>query len=114
MSYIPEIPTDKVPLKPKCPAGSLMEIALQPVNEDERVIEPFDERVVRAALTLKEADEKIAMPDWLSIEQTWNGEDERRKRRKDKKKKKKKKKRKRDRDGEDGGDDDERRRKKRK
>lgn len=116
MQYISELPTDKVPLKPRCPAGQLMEIAAQPVNEDERRLELFDERVLRKALVLKETGEKVKMPEWLDIEQSW-GDDDKRKRRKDRRKKKKKKKRKREReeDGGEGGrgDDDERRRKKR-
>lgn len=97
MFLITEIPTDVVPLKPRCPAGSLLEIAMQPVNEDERRLELFDERVIRNALTLKEAANPLKMPEWLDIEQPWADEDKR-KRRKDKKKKKKKKKRKRDRE----------------
>lgn len=92
--YIAEIPTNVVPLKPRCPAGLLAEIARQPVNEDERRLELFDERVLRSALTLKESTEKVKMPTWLEIEQPW-GEEDRKKRRRDKKKKKKKKKRKR-------------------
>lgn len=100
MHYIAELPTEKAPIKPRCPAGLLSEIAYQPVNEDERAIEEFDERVLRAALSLKEGGESVKMPDWLEEEQPW-GDEERRKKKKDKKKKKKKKKRKR------GADDDE-------
>ncbi|CAN8069650.1 unnamed protein product [Agarophyton chilense] len=95
MFLINEIPTDVVPLKPRCPAGSLLQVAMQPVNEDERRLELFDERVIRNALTLKETHEPVKMPEWLSVEQPW-GESDRRKKRRDKKKKKKKKKRKRD------------------
>lgn len=119
--YIAEIQKEHVPLKPRCPAGSLAEIAFQPINEDERRLEFFDERVLRNALTLKESDQKPPLPDWLEIEQPW-GDDDRKKRKKDKRKKRKKKKRKRNHDdtggeGEGGvrGDDEERRaRKKRK
>ena len=113
MHYIPELPTDKVPLKPRCPAGTLMQIALQPMDEDEKVMELFDERVLRRALTLREGG-KVQMPEWLDQEQSW-GDEERKKRRKDRKKKKKKKKRKRDREDGDGkADDEDRKRKKRK
>lgn len=100
--YISELPTNIVPLKPRCPAGSLAEIAHQPVNEDERKLEFFDERVLRNALTLKESPDKPKLPDWLDVEQAW-GDEDRRKKKRDKKKKKKKKKRKRQ--AEDGGDD---------
>lgn len=114
--YITEIQKENVPLKPRCPAGSLAEIALQPINEDERRLELFDDRVLRNALTLKESAEKPPLPDWLDVEQPW-GDDDRKKRRKDRRKKRKKKKRKRGHDdggdGEDNGrDDDERRAKK--
>lgn len=117
--YIAEMQSEIVPLKPRCPAGSLAKIAFQPINEDERRLEPFDERVLRNALTLKETEQKPPLPDWLETEQPW-GDDDRKKRRRDKKKKKKKRKRKRNHDdgnveGEDGankGDDDERRAKK--
>lgn len=112
--YIAEIPTSKVPLKPRCPAGSLAEIALQPINEDERRLEAFDERVIRNALTLKETGVATKMPSWLEEEQPWEQE-ERRRRRKDKKKKKRKKKRKREREDEDDPAEEERHlRKKRK
>lgn len=115
MNYITELPTDKVPLRPRCPGGLLTMIANQPVNEDERLLEEFDERVLRAALTLKENGEPVKLPAWLDEEQPW-GDDERKKKKKDKKKKKKKKKRKRGGDDDDGRlDEDERRlRKKRK
>lgn len=103
MFLISEIPNDVVPLKPRCPAGSLLEIAMQPVNEDERRLELFDERVIRNALTLKETGEPVKMPDWLQVEQPW-GDDDKKKRRKDKRKKKKKKKRKREREEGDGLD----------
>lgn len=115
MHYITELPTDKVPLKPRCPAGKLMEIVMQPMDENEVALELFDERILRRALTLREGGGKVQMPEWLDQEQNW-GDEERKKRRKDRKKKKKKKKRKRERDGDGDGkyDDDERRRKKRK
>lgn len=115
MNYIPELPTDKVPLKPRCLGGLLMPIARQPVNEDERVLEEFDERVLRAALTLREGGGSVKMPDWLDEEQQWDA-DERKKKKKDKKKKKKKKKRRRATEDDEGRlDEDERRlRKKRK
>lgn len=114
MNYITELPTDKVPLKPRCPGGLLTPIANQPVNEDERVLEEFDERVLRAALTLKEDPTAVTMPAWLDEEQPW-GDDERKKKKKDKKKKKKKKKRKRGVDDDGRLDEEERRlRKKRK
>lgn len=116
--YISEIPTDVVPLKPRCPAGSLMEVAMQPINEDERRLELFDERVLRNALTLKESSTKVPLPEWLDVEQPW-GDEDRKRRKKDRKKKRKKKKRKRNMedaghaDGDDGAkDDDERRAKK--
>lgn len=113
MHYIAELPTEKAPIKPKCPAGLLSEIAYQPVNEDERTIEEFDERVLRAALSLKEGGESVKLPDWLEEEQPW-GDDERRKKKKDKKKKKKKKKRKRGPDDDEGRLDEEERRLKKK
>lgn len=115
MHYLVELPTDKVPIKPRCPGGTLGEIARQPINEDERPLEEFDERILRAALTLKETAEPIKFPDWLDEEQPWEN-DERRKKKREKKKKKKKKKRKRGAEDEEGRhDDDERRmRKKRK
>ncbi|KAI0567074.1 hypothetical protein FGB62_4g114 [Gracilaria domingensis] len=119
MFLINEIPTDVVPLKPRCPAGSLLEIAMQPVNEDERRLELFDERVIRNALTLKESPDPVKMPEWLHVEQPWGDDDKRRKRR-EKKKRKKKKKRKREAEEADAmdasrHDDEERRaRKKRK
>lgn len=117
--YISEIPTDVVPLKPRCPAGSLIQVAMQPINEDERRLELFDERVLRNSLTLKESSAKVPLPDWLEVEQPW-GDEDRKRRRKDRKKKRKKKKRKRNAedaanaDGEDGGKDDEERRLKKK
>lgn len=115
MHYISEMPVDKVPVKPRCPGGTLGEIARQPINEDERPLDEFEERVLRNALTFKESNEPVKMPEWLEEEQPWEN-DERRKKKKDKKKKKKKKKRKRGGDDDDARpDDDERRmRKKRK
>lgn len=110
--YISELSTEVVPLKPRCPAGRLAEIALQPVNEDERRLELFDERVLRNALTLKEGGETPPLPDWLEVEQPW-GDDEKRKKRRDKKRKKKRKKRKRNAEGEEE-DDEKRAKKKRK
>lgn len=110
--YISELSTEVVPLKPRCPAGRLAEIALQPVNEDERRLELFDERVLRNALTLKEGGEKPPLPDWLEVEQPW-GDDEKRKKRRDKKRRKKRKKRKRNAEGEEE-DDEKRAKKKRK
>lgn len=117
MHYIAELPTEKAPIKPRCPAGQLAEIAYQPVNEDERVIEEFDERVLRAALALKEGGEPLKMPEWLDEEQPWADEDRRKKKKdkdKDKKKKKKKKKRKRSGDDDEGRLDEEERRLKKK
>lgn len=116
--YLSDIPTDIMPIRPRCKAGSLMEIAMQPVNEDERKLEEFDERILRAALTLREGGPKLSLPTWLDEEQPLVDDD--RKRRRDKRKKKKKRrssKRKREGDGdgtgagdhEDGLDEDERR-----
>ncbi len=102
-SYVADVPGDVIPIKVRCPAGSLMEVAMMPVNEDERKLELFDERVLRNALTLKESDEKPKFPDWLNEEVPWP-DDEQRKRRKDKKKRRRRKKRKRE--GTDPGDDD--------
>lgn len=114
MHYIAELPNDNVPLKPRCPGGLLGEIARQPVNEDERALEDFDEQVLRAALTFKETDrDAVKMPEWLDEEQPW-GDDERKKKKKDKKKKKKKKKRKRSGDDDDGRLDEEEKRLKKK
>lgn len=114
-NYVGGVRNDVIPIKARCPKGSLMEIARMPVNEDERRLEPFDERVLRNALTLKESDEKPVPPAWLN-EEVPLAEDEQRKKRKDKKKRKKKKKRKRDgadaAEGDDALDDDERRLKK--
>jgi hypothetical protein len=119
--YISDIPTDVVPVRPRCRAGSLMEIAMQPVNEDERRLEEFDERVLRAALTLREGGPRPALPAWLDEEQPI-GDDDRRKRKERRKKKKKRRSSKRKRDSEAGDgsadghedalDDDERRLKK--
>lgn len=112
--YIAEMQSETVPLKPRCPAGSLAKIAFQPINEDERRLELFDERVLRNALTLKETEQKPPLPDWLETEQPW-GDDDRKKRKRDKKKKKKKRKRKRNQNDAGGnaeGDDEERRAKK--
>lgn len=96
LHYITELSSDVVPLKPRCTAGGLKLVALQPVNEDERRLEEFDERVLRNGLALKESgEEKVELPKWLDDEQSWEGEDERKKRRKERRKKKKKKKRKR-------------------
>lgn len=94
MNYLQELPTDKVPLKPRSPGGLIVPIARQPVMEDERPLEEFDERVLRAALTLKEGG-KVSMPAWLDEEQHYDADEMKRKKKKDKKKKKKKKKRKR-------------------
>lgn len=113
MHYIAELPTEKAPIKPRCPAGLLSEVAYQPVNEDERVIEEFDEHVLRTALSLKEGGDPVKLPDWLEEEQPW-GDEERRKKKKDKKKKKKKKKRKRGADDDEGRLDEEERRLKKK
>jgi hypothetical protein len=98
-----------------------MEIAMQPVNEDERRLEEFDERVLRAALTLREGGPRPALPAWLDEEQPI-GDDDRRKRKERRKKKKKRRSSKRKRDSEAGDgsadghedalDDDERRLKK--
>lgn len=113
--YLSDIPTNIVPIRPRCKAGSLMEIALQPVNEDERKLEEFDERVLHAALTLREGGPKPSFPAWLDEEQPL-GDDDRKKRREKRKKKKKKRSSKRKREGdtdgtagdhEDGLDDDE-------
>lgn len=76
-NYITDIPSEKVPIRPRCAAGSLVEIAMQPANEDVRKLELFDERVLRGALSLKEGGEKPKMPDWLDVEVPM-GEDERR------------------------------------
>lgn len=115
--YCSDVPDVVIPIKTRCPAGSLLEVALMPVNEDERKLEPFDERVLRNALTLKESAEKPKLPAWLDEETPWPDDDARRR-----KKRRKRRRRKRRRDGkleageaEGGLDDDERRlRKKRK
>lgn len=111
-NFVADVRSDVIPIKARCPKGSLVEIARMPANEDVRRLEPFDERVLRNALTLKESGEKPKLPDWLN-EEVPLGEDEQRKKRRDKKKRKKKKKRRREgadgADGEDGLDDDERR-----
>lgn len=44
---IADIPGDETPINPKCAAGSLVEVALQPAAEDERNFEIFDERALR-------------------------------------------------------------------
>lgn len=111
--YCADVPDVVIPIKARCPMGSLMEVAMLPVNEDERKLEPFDERVLRNALTLKESAEKPQLPKWLEEETPWPDEDLRRRR-----KKKKKRRRKRRRDGKAEGaeeavlDEDERRMKK--
>jgi hypothetical protein len=104
--YLSNVPTDVVPIRPRCRAGSLMVIAMQPVNEDERVLEEFDARVLRGALTLHEGSERPALPAWLDEEQPAD-EDERKKRRERRKKKKKRKEKggKRKREGEGGEDE---------
>lgn len=103
VNFIGDVRGDVIPIKPKCPVGSLMEVARMPVNEDERRIEQFDERVLRNALTLKESTEKPVLPQWLN-EEVAPTDDEVRKKRKDKKKRKKKKKRRRE--GAEGGEGD--------
>jgi len=118
-NFIADVASDVIPIKPRCPRGSLVEIARMPVNEDERHIKQFDERVLRNALTLQESAEKPKLPEWLNEEVALPDEEARRKR-KEKKKRRKKKKRRRDgeRSGTPGGegdgtlDDDEKRLKK--
>jgi hypothetical protein len=118
--YISDIPTDIVPVRPRCRAGSLMEIAMQPVNEDERRLEEFDERILRAALTLREGGPRPELPAWLDEEQPIGDDDRRKRKERRKKKKRRSSKRKRDGEGGDGSvdghedalDDDERRLKK--
>lgn len=120
-NFIADVASDVIPIKPRCPRGSLVETARMPVNEDERHIKQFDERVLRNALTLQESAEKPKLPDWLNEEVALPDEEARRKR-KEKKKRRKKKKRRRDGDrggtpgGEDGSleEDEKRLKKKRK
>ncbi len=108
-NFIADVRSDVIPIKARCPRGSLMDIARMPVNEDERRLEPFDERVLRTALTLKESVEKPKLPEWLNEEVPLADDRDK------KKKKRRKKKKKRKRDGAEGDgslDDDERRLKK--
>ncbi|KAJ8902131.1 hypothetical protein NDN08_006539 [Rhodosorus marinus] len=93
---IADIPGEDTPINPKCSAGSICEVALQPAAEDERNFEPFDERALRLALVLSEDKEPIPQPAWLKIDQAAIGDEKKRR------KKKKKKRRKR---GNDTGDD---------
>lgn len=106
--YLTGMPTNEdCPIKPRCRAGSLMELVNQPEDEDIRKLEEFDERVLRNALTLKESDELVPLPEWLNDEQAWTTGEKRRRR-------KKKRRRKRKRNGEgDGENGDEHRRKRR-
>lgn len=110
VNFIADLPKDVFPFKPRCKAGSLKEVALMPVNEDERQLALFDERVLRNALTLTESTEKPVLPDWLDEEQEMSASEKRKK--KDKRRKKKKKQKRKDGKG-DGLDDDERRLRKR-
>lgn len=86
LHYLPDLPVELdgarpgAPLRPRCRAGSLIEIARAPVNEDVRPLEEFDERVLRDALTMREGPERIPMPAWLDVEQKL-GEDDRKRRR---------------------------------
>lgn len=102
--YLTDIPVADVPVRPRCPAGSLMELALAPANEDERELVPFDERSLRSALVLTEGGPPVPMPEWLSIEQAWDEDDDRRRRRKEKRRKRRKRRRREE--GEGGGDDE--------
>ena len=109
-NFIADVRSDVIPIKARCPRGSLMDIARMPVNEDERRLEPFDERVLRNALTLKESAEKPKLPEWLNEEVALPDDRDK------KKKKRRKKKKKRKRDGAEGDaslDEDERRLRKR-
>lgn len=110
LHYVTDLPVELdgaragVPLRPRCRAGSLMEIARAPVNEDVRVLEEFDERVLRDALTMREGPDKIPMPAWLEFEQKLGSDDRRRRKERERERRKKKKKRrsgKRKRDGEE-------------
>lgn len=88
-----------------------MEIVMQPVNEDQRRYDAFDERLLRSALALREndgSDPPVTQPAWLSIEQPWADESERKKRKKAKKKKKRR------RNGEECDGEEEEKRKKKK
>lgn len=109
--YLSDIPVADVPLRPRCPAGSLMELALAPANEDERELVPFDERTLRSALVLSEGGPPVPMPEWLSVEQAWDEVDDRRRRRKEKRRKRRKRRRREEGDAGDGdegeGDDGE-------
>ena len=94
--YIADISNNEdFPIRPRCRAGIVMEIAARPVDEDEGKLEDFDERVLHNALTFKESGEPVPLPEWLDEEQPCT-DAERRKRRKDRWKKKRKKKRKRE------------------
>jgi hypothetical protein len=118
LHYVTDLPVEVdgpragAPIRPRCRAGSLMEIARAPANEDVRVLEEFDERVLRGALTLREGA-KVEMPAWLEVEQKMGVDDRRRRKERERERRRKKKKRKsgkRKRDGEEeaatGGDGD--------
>ncbi len=64
--YVADLADDVIPIKPRCTAGSLVEVAVMPVNEDERKLDLFDKRVLKNALTLKESFHKPKLPDWLN------------------------------------------------
>ena len=99
--YITELSSNPdCPIRPRCKAGSLLQLVYQPEDEDIRKIEEFDERVLRNAMTLKESEEAVELPEWLNEVQGWTDLERRRRR-----KKKKRKKRKRENGG--GGDEGE-------
>jgi hypothetical protein len=112
LHYVTDLPVEPdgaragAPVRPRCRAGALMEIARAPANEDVRELQEFDERVLRDALTMREGPDRIPMPAWLDVEQKVGLDDRRRRKDRERERRKKKKKRrsvKRKRDGEDDG-----------
>lgn len=130
LHYLGDLPVELdgehtgVPIRPRCRAGSLMAIARAPENEDVQELQPFEDRILRSALTLREGGAKPKMPEWLDEEQPLGIDDRKRKKEREKRRRKRKKrssKRKRGAEdgedgerGDDGGNEEERRKRKKK
>ncbi|GJQ11510.1 hypothetical protein GpartN1_g3301.t1 [Galdieria partita] len=58
---------DKNVTKPRCPMGSLVEIAQRPDEEDNTCLVPLDEKLLRRAFP--PSDMEVQEPEWLQQEQ---------------------------------------------